>query len=171
MRKNPIPTVLALDVGNSMGYAFTGAEQRVYSGAAVFGKLKAHGARYQAFCDWLDPDHCFVEHIVIERVKFATSANARWLYGGWRACTQMHCERNGITFHDVIPTAWKATFTGSGRCSKEQSLRRAKALTKSDIASHDQADAIGLLYHFLRSEFGCSDSQLSSHFKQQEQGK
>ena len=82
--------------------------------------------------------------VSIERVFAGVSPRSALVLGEARGVALAVAAREGLPVFEYQPSEVKLAFTGSGRASKEQMLRSARALLGVDARLSDEADALAV---------------------------
>jgi crossover junction endodeoxyribonuclease RuvC len=82
--------------------------------------------------------------VAVEQVFSGVSPRSALVLGQARGVALAASARAGLPVFEYQPSEVKLAFTGSGRASKEQMVRTARALLGVDAELHDEADAIAL---------------------------
>ncbi len=82
--------------------------------------------------------------VAVEQVFSGVSPRSARVLGQARGVALAVSARAGLPVFEYQPMEVKLAFTGSGRASKEQMVRTARALLGIDVERDDEADAIAL---------------------------
>jgi crossover junction endodeoxyribonuclease RuvC len=82
--------------------------------------------------------------VAVEQVHCGASPRSALVLGQARGVALAVSARAGLPVFEYQPMEVKLAFTGSGRASKEQMVRTARALLGVDVERDDEADAIAL---------------------------
>lgn len=162
---------LALDPGVKTGWAAFSDEHGLESGVWSFSKEKTRGARYSRFRARLHQEvkRHKVEIIGVEMPVIAPHTNAlqvRLAYG-WMAEVECYCADHNLPEpEEVVIQSWRSTFLpgfrpldlrSAGATKPQRDNHRRKQWKEAakvrcarmglDVASDDEAEAIGLLEH------------------------
>jgi len=152
-------TVLAIDIGTNLGWAFAKDGVITAWGVEDF-RLKGDehngsGRRLIQFHNWLQ-DFCGVDEVFYERVGAnMRNAGANQSHFEMRGILSMFCYGSGIPLLDVHNITLKKKFAGHGRATKEEMCATAHHLgwnggIKGTGQDHDAADAVALIFCLLR---------------------
>lgn len=155
-----MPIVLALDQGTTTGWAVgdTDTGAIVASGIAQFRKTRNETAfmRYLRFRKWLRAR--IVEHaptlVVYEspQVRHRSMKSAEMSYK-LEMLIELACYDRHLNYFSVHPLALKRHAVGDGHAPKERMLEEAeRRWPKIKFRSHDQADALWILYYAATAE-------------------
>lgn len=147
--------ILALDLGQSMGYAI--GDQ---NGMVVSGTLDLRGNRcYGAGMQFLDFDNQLEAWRMKYRLKELVHEDVRrhgenqvfaaHIYGGFLATLQTFCERNRVPYKGYPVGAIKKHATGTGAASKSMMVKAAEKKYGAKNPGEDEADAIHILHLHL----------------------
>ena len=117
--------VLALDLGQSTGWALRTAEGLITSGTAEFrpGRFEGGGMPFLRFRVWLQELHETaggIGAVLFEEVRRHIGTSAGHLYGGWLAILSTWCEEHGVPYEGVPVGTIKRHATGKGNASKDE---------------------------------------------------
>lgn len=149
-------TVLALDLGSSLGWAFAKNGVIGQSGVERFVVPGAHpGNRFTRFYNWLQQHWTGVTEIYFEDVMRFESGDAAKSYCGYRAILLHFMEVHDIHCRMLKPNTVKKDFTGKGNCGKAEMCATAHSLGwlnghKGTDIDHDEADAIAVAWVILK---------------------
>lgn len=139
--------ILALDLGNSFGYAIkqsatidSGFDRLVNKAGSEPGK------KFHLFDTWLNYDlPKGIKYVYYEEVmRHASLYNAR-AYCGYLAILQAWCVKNQIECRGVGVGTIKKFWTGKGNATKQMMILESKR-RGFDIDNDNQADALALLH-------------------------
>lgn len=140
--------ILALDLGNNLGYCYREKRRRTI----VFGvcdlSSKEDGGQYGKFEEVLSSFNsiCKITKIYYERVDFVSYTYAYRSYAGFLGVLKKFASENNIELHGMPIKRVKKFFTGNGNASKMQMQVKAEEKTNSEILDDNIADAIGIYY-------------------------
>lgn len=148
-------TILALDLGSDMGWAFIKNGIICQSGVVRMVKKDLHaGHRFMKFQNWLN-NFIGVNEIFYEDVmRFESGASAK-SYCGYLAILQLFCLVHRIRLVGIKPTSVKMEFAGKGNANKADMCNVAHRLgwkgghLHTDLA-HDECDAIACGWVLLK---------------------
>ena len=152
-----IGSILALDLGTSMGWALRlGIE--THSGTVSFrpSRYDGGGMRFVRFRSWLEQlaaDRALPASIYFEEVRRHAATDAAHIYGGFLACLAAWCEERGIAYQGVPVGTIKPHVTARGNADKQTVIDavRARAFAPSD---DNEADAIAILLWAIETNGG-----------------
>lgn len=142
-------TVLALDLGTTVGWALRMGDHSILSGTQTFrpGRFEGGGMRYLRFTDWLVEVAMRahgIRRVVFEEVRRHAGTDAAHVYGGFLGTLTAWCEEHEIPYQGVPVGTIKRFATGKGNADKAAMIAavRARGFTPAD---DNEADAIALL--------------------------
>jgi hypothetical protein len=145
----PTRTLLALDLGSTLGWAVRLPDGSITSGTAAFrpGRFEGGGMGWLRFRRWLDDMAASAGplcSVVFEEVRRHTGTTAAHVYGGFLAHLTAWCEGAGVPYQGVPVGTIKRFATGKGNAPKEAVIAamRARGFTPRD---DNEADALALL--------------------------
>lgn len=143
------PTVLALDLGTTLGWAVRVSGQ-VMSGTEPFklGRFEGGGMRYLRFVRWLDDLWRFsgpLASVYFEEVRRHKGVDAAHAYGGFLAQLTAWCERHAVPYQGVPVGTIKKFATGKGNASKDAMVAAARQWGH-EPADDNEADALALMH-------------------------
>ncbi|WP_375331663.1 crossover junction endodeoxyribonuclease RuvC [Candidatus Tisiphia endosymbiont of Temnostethus pusillus] len=149
MNNNISKTILALDLGTTLGWAIRDLTGRITFGTVTF-KLKRFeggGMPYLRFKQWLTElkNSCIIiDAIYFEEVVQHKGVDAAHKYGGFLAHLTAWCEHHQIPYQGVPVGTIKKYITGKGNASKQEVIKavKRKGFTTED---HNEADSLALL--------------------------
>jgi len=149
------PTVLALDLGSTLGWAVRLSDQ-VMSGTEPFklGRFEGGGMRYLRFVRWLDDLWRFagpLEAVYFEEVRRHRGVDAAHAYGGFLAQLTAWCERHAVPYQGVPVGTIKKFATGKGNADKAAMIEAAKRWGHKP-EDDNEADALALLHWAMAQE-------------------
>lgn len=116
-------TILALDLGTTMGWAMRLPNGTIRSGVQKLAGGKNHGIgrRYLNLRRWLAAAQCgaAIGAVFYEEVRGHRGTRAAQVYGGMEATLTAWCEEQGIAYTGVPVTTLKKDVAGHGRAEKE----------------------------------------------------
>ena len=141
--------LLALDLGQSTGWALRTAEGLITSGTAQFrpGRFEGGGMPFLRFRVWLQELHETaggIGAVLFEEVRRHIGTSAGHLYGGWLAILSTWCEEHSVPYEGVPVGTIKRHATGKGNASKDEVIAamRGRGFAPAD---DNHADALALL--------------------------
>jgi hypothetical protein len=145
----PASSVLALDLGSTLGWAVRLPDRTITSGTATFrpGRFEGGGMGWLRFRRWLDgmaANAGPLGSIVFEEVRRHAGTTAAHVYGGFLAHLTAWCEGAGVPYQGVPVGTIKRFTTGRGNADKAAMIAaiQARGFTPAD---DNEADAIALL--------------------------
>ncbi|MGO1069750.1 crossover junction endodeoxyribonuclease RuvC [Lysobacter sp. CA199] len=149
------PTLLALDLGTTLGWALRFSGQTM-SGTEHFkvGRFEGGGMRYLRFVRWLDDLWRFAGQpstVYFEEVRRHRGVDAAHVYGGFLAQLTAWCERHGVPYQGVPVGTIKKFATGKGNADKAAMIEAAQRLGHRP-ADDNEADALALLHWAIARE-------------------
>lgn len=152
------PTILALDLGTTTGWAIRGFDGLITSGTVSFkpSRYDGGGMRYLRFTNWLteiDRLSGPIETIWFEAVRRHVGTDAAHVYGGLMATLETWAELRGVPYQGVPVGTIKRHATGKGNAPKEAMIAAARARGFGP-ADDNEADAIAILIWALETHGG-----------------
>ncbi|MFL1462455.1 hypothetical protein ACI6QG_09660 [Roseococcus sp. DSY-14] len=154
----PTGSLLALDLGSTLGWAVRLADGTVTSGTATFrpGRFEGGGMGWLRFRRWLDSMAASagpLGSIVFEEVRRHAGTTAAHVYGGFLAHLTAWCEGSGVPYQGVPVGTIKRFATGKGNAPKDAVIAamRARGFTPTD---DNEADALALLLWAIDAQGG-----------------
>jgi hypothetical protein len=152
------PTILALDLGTTTGWAAQTADGRPQSGSVSFrpSRYEGGGIRYLRFRAWLDStlaDLGRLSAIYFEEVRRHAGTDAAHIYGGLLAILTAWCEQQGVAYQGVPVGTIKRFIAGKGNADKAAVIA---AVRKRGFAPEDdnEADAVAILLWSIETQGG-----------------
>ncbi len=153
-----IPSILALDLGTTTGWAVRTNRCRIIHGTAEFrpSRFEGGGMRYLRFGKWLDQTLEIaggIDAVYFEEVRRHVGTDAAHIYGGFLAALTSWCEQKGIAYQGVPVGTIKRFATGKGNADKVAVMAaiRERGFDPSD---DNEADAIAILLWALETNGG-----------------
>jgi len=152
------PALLALDLGQRMGWAMRTADGVIASGTAEFrpGRFQGGGMAFLRFKAWLDELQRAsgpIDAVFFEEVRRHLGTTAAHIYGGFLAHLTAWCEHRRIAYEGVPVGTIKRHVAGKGNAGKDEVVAAVKALGFHP-ADDDEADALALLHWALAHRMG-----------------
>lgn len=149
IRKNS-PTVLALDLGISTGWAIRSSGGSIESGTISFKTTGFYGGciqflKLERFLNEIDGMNDFNEVYFDEGRQEAQGAAVEQVNGALLSTLRVWCERCEIPYEGVPMRTIKVHATGKGSASKEEMIQSAQRRGHSP-ENDDEADALAILY-------------------------
>ena len=143
-------TILALDLGTTMGWALACRDGSITSGSQSFKpqRFEGGGMRFLRFKRWLtDIKRCNdgIEQVVFEEVRRHVGVDAAHAYGGFMGQLTAWCEHHQIPYQGIPVGTIKKHATGKGNASKDEMVASVRARGHRP-ADDNEADAIALVY-------------------------
>ena len=142
-------TVLAIDLGTTVGWALRMGDSTILSGTQTFrpGRFEGGGMRYLRFTDWLVEIAMRahgIRRLVFEEVRRHAGTDAAHVYGGFLGTLTAWCEEHEIPYAGVPVGTIKRYATGKGNADKAAMIAaiRGRGFLPAD---DNEADAIALL--------------------------
>jgi Holliday junction resolvasome RuvABC endonuclease subunit len=158
-RTNPsTPSILALDLGSTTGWAVRTARCRILHGTAEFrpSRYEGGGMRYLRFGKWLDQTFDVtggVDAVYFEEVRRHAGTDAAHIYGGFLAALTSWCEQKAIAYQGVPVGTIKHFATGKGNADKAAMISAVRE-RGFEPADDNEADAIAILLWALETNGG-----------------
>lgn len=152
------PSILALDLGSTTGWAIRNNRCRILHGTAEFRptRFEGGGMRYLRFGKWLDQTLDVtggIDAVYVEEVRRHVGTDAAHVYGGLLATLTSWCEGHGIPYQGVPVGTIKRFATGKGNADK-QAMIGAVRERGFDPADDNEADAIAILLWAIETHGG-----------------
>ena len=153
-----IPSILALDLGSTTGWAVRTSRCRILHGTAEFrpSRFEGGGMRYLRFGKWLDQTLDVtggIDAVYFEEVRRHIGTDAAHIYGGFLAALTSWCEQKGIAYQGVPVGTIKRFATGKGNADKAAMIAAIRE-RGFEPADDNEADAIAILLWALETEGG-----------------
>jgi Holliday junction resolvasome RuvABC endonuclease subunit len=153
-----IPSILALDLGTTTGWAVRNSRCRILHGTAEFrsSRFEGGGMRYLRFGKWLDQTLEItggIDAVYFEEVRRHLGTDAAHVFGGLLATLTAWCEENGIPYQGVPVGTIKSYACGKGNADK-QAMIAAVRERGFEPADDNEADAIAILLWALETNGG-----------------
>ena len=152
------PTILALDLGTTTGWAIRLGEDDITSGTLALrpSRFEGGGMRFLRFRGWLDEMQRVsggIGRVVFEEVRAHAGTDAAHIYGGFLAHLTAWCEERRVPYEGVPVATIKRFATGRGNADKAAMMA---AVTARGFAPADdnEADAIALLLWVMDGQGG-----------------
>jgi len=140
--------VLALDLGQSCGWAMKLPDDTVVSGTEIFkpSRFESHGMTYLRFRAWLAELHAStpLATIFFEEVRAHRGVSAAHAYGAFAGILTSWAEECGVPYLAVPVSHIKRHVAAKGNSSKEAVMAGVRKL-KFNPQTFDEADALALL--------------------------
>jgi hypothetical protein len=144
-----IPSILALDLGSTTGWAIRNDRCRILHGTAEFRptRFEGGGMRYLRFERWLDETRKIaggIDVVYFEEVRRHAGTDAAHVFGGFLATLTAWCEAHCIPYQGVPVGTIKRFATGKGNADKQAMVA---AIRERGFEPEDdnEADAIAIL--------------------------
>lgn len=150
--------ILALDLGQNLGWALRRRDGQIYSGTERFkpDRFSGGGMVLLRFRNWLQTLNATSEGIdvvVFEEVRRHLGTTAAHVYGGFLGQLSVWAESQGIPYQGVPVGTIKHHATGRGNASKEDVTRAVMDLGFSPT-DDNEADALALLRWAIDTNIG-----------------
>ncbi len=154
------PTMLALDLGTTTGWALRSTDGLITSGTVSFrpGRFDGGGMRYLRFTNWLtELDRLAgpIAAIWFEEVRRHAGTDAAHVYGGLMATLTASAELRGVPYQGVPVSTIKRHATGKGNANKDAMIAAARERGFSP-ADDNEADAIAILLWAIETRGGAA---------------
>jgi len=152
------PSILALDLGTTTGWATKLPDGCVVSGTVSFrpGRYEGGGMRYLRFRSWLDEMQRTVPRlsaVYFEEVRRHAGTDAAHIYGGFLAHLSAWCEQRRLPYQGVPVGVIKRFATGKGNAGKDAVITAMTARGHRP-ADDNEADALAILHWALAQAGG-----------------
>jgi hypothetical protein len=153
-----IPSILALDLGTTTGWAVRTSRCRIVHGTAEFrpSRFEGGGMRYLRFGKWLDQTLEItggIDAVYFEEIRRHIGTDASHVHGGLLATLTSWCEAQSIPYSGVPVGTWKRYACGKGNAGKDEVIAAMRELGFKP-ADHNEADAIAILLWALETNGG-----------------
>jgi hypothetical protein len=153
-----IPSILALDLGTTTGWAVRTDRCRILHGTAEFrpNRFEGGGMRYLRFGKWLDQTLDVtggIDAVYFEEVRRHVGTDAAHVFGGLLATLTSWCEQHRMPYSGVPVGTWKRHACGKGNASKDEVIAAMRA-RGFEPADDNEADAIAILLWALETNGG-----------------
>ena len=153
-----IPSIIALDLGTTTGWAVRTGRCRILHGTAEFrcSRFEGGGMRYLRFGKWLDQTLDVsggIDVVHFEEVRRHLGTDAAHVHGGLLATLTSWCEEHGVPYSGVPVGTWKRYACGKGNASKDDVIAAMRA-RGFEPADDNEADAIAILLWALETNGG-----------------
>lgn len=151
-------TILALDLGTSMGWAMSSSKTGIISGTMSFrsGRYEGGGMRYLRFRSWLNELASRagqIETVHFEEVRRHARTNAAHIFGGFLAHLSSWCEAEMVAYQGVPVGTIKRFIAGKGNADKQAVIAAVRA-RGFDPVDDNEADALAILVWALETTGG-----------------
>lgn len=152
------PTILALDLGTTTGWALRAADGQVTSGTVAFrpGRFQGAGMAFLRFKRWLDELNrpaAPIDAVFFEEVRRHAGTTAAHVYGGFLAHLAAWCEHHEVPYQGVPVGTIKRHVAGKGNADKQAVIAaiRARGFAPAD---DNEADALAILLWAIETQGG-----------------
>ena len=158
-RANPsTPSILALDLGSTTGWAVRTARCRMLHGTAEFrpSRYEGGGMRYLRFGKWLDQTLDVtggIDAVYFEEVRRHIGTDAAHVFGGLLATLTAWCEEHYIPYQGVPVGTIKRFAAGKGNADKAMMIAAVRE-RGFEPADDNEADAIAILLWAIETNGG-----------------
>jgi Holliday junction resolvasome RuvABC endonuclease subunit len=153
-----VPSILALDLGTTTGWALHDSDGRITSGTLSLrpSRYDGGGMRYLRFRSWLDQlaeNGGPIAAIHYEEVRRHIGTDSAHIYGGLLATLTAWAEQRSIAYQGAPVGTVKRHVTGKGNAGKEAVIAamRARGFAPAD---DNEADALAILLWALETRGG-----------------
>ena len=152
------PSILALDLGSTTGWAVRNGRCRILHGTAEFRptRFEGGGMRYLRFGKWLDQTLDItggIDAVYFEEVRRHIGTDAAHVFGGLLATLTAWCEQHSLPYQGVPVGTWKRHACGKGNASKDEVIAAMRE-RGFEPADDNEADAIAILLWALDTNGG-----------------
>ncbi len=152
------PSILALDLGSTTGWAIRNSRCRILHGTAEFRptRFEGGGMRYLRFGKWLDQTLEVtggIDSVYFEEVRRHAGTDAAHVHGGLLATLTAWCEQQSIPYCGVPVGTWKRYACGKGNASKSEVIA-AMCGFGFETSDDNEADALAILHWALSTNGG-----------------
>lgn len=151
-------TILALDLGTSMGWAMSSPNTGIVSGTMSFrpGRFEGGGMRYLRFRSWLNEIHtrsASIDAIYFEEVRRHAGTDAAHIHGGFLGHLSSWCEAEMVAYEGVPVGTIKRFISGKGNADKQAVIAAVRA-RGFNPADDNEADALAILLWAMETQGG-----------------
>ena len=152
------PTLLALDLGTTTGWALRSKDRHIAHGFASFKpqRFEGGGMRFLRFKRWLSELKAMsseIHAVYFEEVRRHAGVDAAHVYGGLMATLTTWCEHHNVAYQGVPVGTIKKHATGKGNASKEEVIAAMRA-HGHPVTDDNEADALALLHWAIEQQGG-----------------
>ena len=152
------PSILALDLGSTTGWAVRTARCRILHGTAEFrpSRYEGGGMRYLRFGKWLDQTLDItggIDAVYFEEVRRHIGTDAAHVFGGLLATLTAWCEQHSLPYQGVPIGTWKRHACGKGNANKDEVIAAMRARGFEPV-DDNEADAIAILLWAIETNGG-----------------
>ena len=153
-----VPSILALDLGTTTGWAVRNDRCRILHGTAEFrpSRFEGGGMRYLRFGNWLEQTLEItggIDAVYFEEIRRHAGTDAAHVHGGLLATLTSWCEGHGIPYQGVPVGTIKRFATGKGNADKQAMIAAVRA-RGFEPADDNEADAIAILLWAIETNGG-----------------
>jgi hypothetical protein len=153
-----LPSILALDLGSTTGWALRNDRCRILHGTAAFRptRFEGGGMRYLRFERWLDETRKIaggIDAVYFEEVRRHAGTDAAHVFGGFLATLSAWCEAQSTPYQGVPVGTIKRFATSKGNADK-QAMIAAIRERGFEPADDNEADAIAILLWAIETRGG-----------------
>jgi hypothetical protein len=153
-----IPSILALDLGTTTGWAVRNSRCRILHGTAEFrpSRYEGGGMRYLRFGKWLDQKLDVtggIDAVYFEEIRRHAGTDAAHVHGGLLATLTAWCEQHNLPYQGVPVGTWKRHACRKGNADKQAVIAAMRA-RGYEPANDNEADAIAILLWALETNGG-----------------
>jgi len=150
-------TILALDLGTTMGYAVRGYTGTIFSDTVELKsqRIEEDGTVYLHFHRWLTEIKSLVstlEEVYFEEVRQHPNITDAYTYGGFVAYLSSWCEQNEIPYGGIPAGTVNRHITGKDNATGEEIIQAVRA-KGHDPKDANEADALSLLDFILTTNY------------------
>ncbi len=143
-------TLLALDLGQTLGWAVSFGSNDVLHGTVEFrpGRFEGGGMVWLRFRTWLNvmhEEHGPIDAVYFEEVVGLRGQSAARVFGGFLATLTAWCESKNIPYQGIPVGTVKKHATGKGNANKNAMIAAARKRGYEPETDND-ADALAVLY-------------------------
>jgi hypothetical protein len=151
-----VPTILALDLGTTTGWALRPREGQIAHGFVSFRpqRFEGGGMRYLRFKRWLTEIKTVatdIHAVYFEEVRRHAGVDAAHVYGGLMATLTAWCEHHNIPYQGVPVGTIKKHATSKGNAGKNAVIAAMRA-KGHPVMDDNEADALALLYWAIETQ-------------------
>lgn len=153
-----VPTILAIDLGTTTGWALRPRDQQIAHGFVSLKpqRFEGGGMRFLRFKRWLSEIQTMtgdIHAVYFEEVRRHAGVDAAHVYGGLMATLTTWCEHRNIPYQGVPVGTIKKHATGKGNADKADVIAAMRA-KGHPVTDDNEADALALLHWTIETQEG-----------------
>lgn len=161
-----MPSILALDLGTTTGWALLQPDDRIVSGAQCFRQVRSEGVgmRFVKMRNWLaelKAGQVMIGAVFYEDVRRHVGTDAAHAYGGFLATLTSWCEHHHIPYSGISVGKIKKHYTGSGAAKKDAMVQEAQRRGFTPV-DDNEADALAILDYAVQMRLASNSMLLEA---------